>query len=134
MRENELLNGKSFGELRMTGMYDMQEVKVSPARNNVKHVKRQANEDVRYAVRMARPMLHLIEYRTESAAGLTVDYSTGDTHGNNTEVAQLHSWVASARSLHWRLNDARDQLLQGLWELSSILRCLSGTPKPQNPI
>lgn len=57
-----------------------------------------------FRVRMARPMLHLLDSRS-CATGLTITDTTQDTHAETMEVAQVHSFVASARALYWRMQE-----------------------------
>lgn len=107
----EPLNGATFGELRSTGIYDMQAVVKSPSGA------RPTAEREQYVVRMARPLLQVINDRLKLAdqgSNLTISNSTQDTHGDTMEVAQLHSYIASARSLYARMRDGpTDAAFQG---------------------
>lgn len=71
----------------------------------------------RFFIRMARPLLQIISRRlhvVDQGSDLVISTSTLDTQGDAMEVAQLHSFVASARSLHARMKDGpADVAFQG---------------------
>ena len=105
---HEKLNGSTFGQLRSTGLYDLK-----PDENGSG-----------YFVNMARPMLHAMQVKEENIetnedAGrpIEISWSTQDTYGKAMEKSQLYGFVASARSLKTRIEDAQTKDVKGKFGL-----------------
>lgn len=95
----EKLHGSNFDWLRRTGVYDFKE---------------DANKRHCYHVNIARSVLKVMVSSRHGDEKLEIPFTTDPTYATSREIAQLHSFIASARSLHMRLLVA-DESIKGIW-------------------